>query len=365
MNILVDIGHPAHVHLMKCSINELVDHGHRVIVTTKDVPIIKRLLDCYHIPYIVLGKKGEGVVSKIVKQFGFDFKVWRIALRDHVDIATGTSMTIPRVSKFCKMKSINMDDDDDEVQPIAVKYSHPFSDVRLTPYAIHEHRKSPHAVFYHGTHELAYLHPNRFAPDPTVLEHAGLKAEDRFFIMRFVAFNAYHDVGASGVSMENQRKLIALLNPYGRVIITSEKKLLPEFESYRLPVPPEEIHSLMAYCSLFVGDSQTMTSEAAILGVPALKCNTFAGRLSVPNELEQKYGLCFSYHPRDFDKLYAHIEQLLAKEPAVLRQEWQEKRDRFLEEQIDVTAFFTWFIENYPESKKVMKEDPSYQYRFR
>lgn len=365
MNVLVDIGHPAHVHLMKHCIKELLDHGHLVIVTTKDVPIIKRLLDFYDINYTVLGTKGKGVVSKIVKQIGFDFKVWRIAVGNHVNIATGTSMTIPRVSKFCKMKSINMDDDDDEVQPIAVKYSHPFSDVRLTPMAIREHRRSSHALFYHGIHELAYLHPNRFTPDPLVLEHAGLKSGERFFIMRFVAFNAYHDVGASGVSIENQRRLIALLKPYGRVIITSEKELLPEFEPYRLPVPPEEIHSLMAYCSLFVGDSQTMTSEAAILGVPALKCNTFAGRLSVPNELEQKYGLCYAYQPCDFDKLYAHIEQLLAKDPELLKQEWWEKRKRFLDEHIDVTAFFTWFIENYPESQKIMKENPDYQYRFK
>ena len=51
-----------------------------------------------------------------------------------------------------------------------------------------------------------------------------------------------------------------------------------------------------------------MTSEAAILGVPALKCNTFAGRLSVPNELEQKYGLCYAYQPCEFDRLYAHVE---------------------------------------------------------
>lgn len=365
MIILVDIGHPAHVHLMKFCIKELVDHGHRVLVTTKDVPIIKRLLDFYDIEYIVLGRKGEGVFSKIVKQFGFDYKVWRIAVRNHVDIATGTSMTIPRVSKFCKMKSINMDDDDDEVQPIAVKYSHPFSDVRLTPGAIQGHRKSPYALFYQGTHELAYLHPNRFTPDPNVLETAGVKTGERFFILRFVAFNAYHDVGASGISIEQQRKLITLLKPYGRIIITSEKPLSPEFESYRLPVPPEEIHSLMAYCSLFLGDSQTMTSEAAILGVPALKCNTFAGRLSVPNELEQKYGLCYAYQPDDFDKLYAHTERLLAKDPEMLKREWQEKRQRFLDDHIDVTAFFTWFIENYPESKRIMRENPDYQTRFK
>ena len=156
-----------------------------------------------------------------------------------------------------------------------------------------------------------------------------------------------------------------MLRPYGRIIITSEKKLNPEFEQYRMPVPPEEIHSLIAFSSMLIGDSQTMTSEAAILGVPALKCNTFAGRLSVPNELENQYGLCYAYHPNDFEKMYGHVKSLLERNPDELHAEWQDKRRRFLDDHIDVTAFFTWFIENYPKSQKVMKEDPNFQYRFK
>ena len=163
--------------------------------------------------------------------------------------------------------------------------------------------------------------------------------------------------------MEQKRKLIDLLKPYGRVIITSEKEIEPEFEEFRLPVPPEEILSLMAYASMFLGDSQTMTSEAAILGVPSLKCNTFAGKLSVPNELEEKYGLCYSYLPEDFDRFYNHVKRLL--EDPITKDKWKEKRERFLSDKIDVTAFFTWFIENYPESLRIMKEDPGYQGRFR
>ena len=220
-------------------------------------------------------------------------------------------------------------------------------------------------MYYAGTHELAYLHPSRFTPDPKVLEKAGLHDGERFFIMRFVALKGHHDVGQQGLNLEQKCRLLELLKPHGRVIITSERSMEPEFEPFRLPVPPEEIHSLMYYSSMFVGDSQTMTSEAALLGVPAIKCNTFAGRLSVPNEMEKKYGLCYAYHPRDFYKLYSHVERLLQKSPTELREEWQEKRSVFIKEHIDVTAFFTWFIENYPESCKIIKENPQYQMRFR
>ena len=170
---------------------------------------------------------------------------------------------------------------------------------------------------------------------------------ERFFIMRFVALKGHHDVGQKGLSLEQKCRLLDLMKKYGRVIVTSERELEPEFEPYRLPVPPEEIHSLMAYSSMFVGDSQTMTSEAAILGVTALKCNTFAGRLSVPNMLEQQYGLCYAYHPDDFDKMYEHVKSLLERDPDELHAEWKEKQKRFLDEHIDVTDFFTQFIENF------------------
>jgi hypothetical protein len=36
-----------------------------------------------------------------------------------------------------------------------------------------------------------------------------------------------------------------------------------------------------------------------------------------------------------------------------------------LRDKIDVTAFMVWFIENYPDSVNIMKENPEYQDRFR
>lgn len=363
MNILVDIGHPAHVHLMKYTIKELVAKGHKVTISTKDVPIIKRLLEKEGFNYINLGKKGQGLFEKMLFQLKFYARMLRIIKKERIDIGTGTSMSIPLLSKLSRMKSINMDDDDDEVQSISVRFVHPFSDVRLTPDAILGHRKSKAALFYAGCHELAYLHPKRFVPDESVLARCGLKKGDVFFIMRFVAFQAYHDNGQYGLSKDQKKQIVELLSKYGRVIITSERELDPDFEPYRLPVPPEEIHSLMAYSSLFVGDSQTMTSEAAILGVPAVKCNTFAGVLSVPNELEYKYGLCYSYQPAEFDRFYERIQSLI--ESPDTHKEWEKKRERFLNDKIDVTAFFTWFIENYPESKTIMQNNPEYQLRFR
>ena len=346
MNILIDIGHPAHVHLFRCLADELKKHGHKLFFSVRNIPVALRLMDYYGMtPYVNLGKKKDGLLGKAETVVSQDAKMLRFVRKNHIDIGLSSGIVLGHVARLTRMKAFMFDDDDDAAEPLVVKYGHPMSTVVFTPDCIQ--RATEHAVYYAGTHELAYLHPNRFQPDPEVLRHAGIAEGERFFIMRFVAMKGHHDVGEAGLSMEQKQALVDLLRSHGRVIITSERTIEPEFEPFRLPVPPEEIHSLMAYSSMFVGDSQTMTSEAAILGVPALKCNTFAGRLSVPNMLEKQYGLCYAYLPADFHKMYAHVKQLLDSDPQSLRRDWQLKRQRFLDEHVDVTAFFTNFIEDF------------------
>lgn len=346
MNILIDIGHPGHVHLLHPLAEELTGRGHRLYYSVRDIPVAKRLMEHYSMtPWLDLGGKRDSLVGKALTVLRQDCRILQFVLKHHIDLGLSSGLVLSQVSQLSKMHSFVFDDDDDAAEPLSVKYEHPLSDVVFTPDCIH--RKTPHAVYYRGTHELAYLHPNRFSPDPAVLQHAGLAEGERFFIMRFVALKGHHDIGQQGLTLEQKRTLVELLQRHGRVIITSERVVEPEFEQYRLPVPPEEIHSLMAYSAMFVGDSQTMTSEAAVLGVPALKCNTFAGRLSVPNMLEDRYGLCHAYTPDHFDKMIAQMRSLLAMDPSALHDEWQKKREHMLQEMIDPTEFFVTQIEQF------------------
>lgn len=345
MNILIDIGHPGHVHLLHGVAEEMKKRGHKVFYSVRDIPVAKRLMEHYGMtPWIDLGGKKDSLLGKAQTVLSQDMQLLRFVRRNHIDLGLSSGLVLSHVSRLTKMKSFMFDDDDDAAEPLVTKYGHPLSDIVFTPDCIQ--RKTKHVVYYAGTHELAYLHPNRFTPDPSVLQHAGLAEGERFFIMRFVALKGHHDVGQAGLSLEQKRALVDLLKAHGRVIITSERAVEPEFEPYRLPVPPEEIHSLMAYSSMFVGDSQTMTSEAAVLGVPALKCNTFAGRLSVPNMLENKYNLCHAYLPERFEDMLAKIRSLLDMPPESLRAEWNNKRQQMLHEMIDPTEFFINHIEH-------------------
>ncbi|MDP1621136.1 MAG: DUF354 domain-containing protein [Bacteroidales bacterium] len=361
MRILFDIGHPAHVHLFKHAIWHLKRTGHIVLVTVKDIPLAKQLMDVYGIEYLDLGVKKDSFWGKGLYQLKYNLSLYNLVRRNKIQYGISSSITLPHVSRVTSLTSIVMDDDDDSIEPLFVTFGHAFSDSVLSPDSIK--RKTKHCTYYAGQHELAYLHPNYFTPDPDVIKEIGLSQSDKFFVLRFVALKGHHDIGQSGISFDQKLRLVELLKPHGRIFITAERELDPEFEQYRLPITPEKIHSLLYYATMFLGDSQTMTSEAAILGTPSLKCNSFAGKLSVPNELESKYSLCFSYHPSDFEKFYKHIEELLTKPN--LKHEWQHKRASFLADKIDVTAFLVWFVENYPDSRKIMKETPEYQERFR
>lgn len=361
MNILIDINHPAHVHLLRNAYKILVEKGHEVYVAVKEIPAAMKLLDLYGIPYINIGKKDDALAKKGLDQLTFDLRLLKIVRQHHIGLGIGSSINIPHVSRLSRMKSIILDDDDDKAEPLFVKFGHPFSDAILTPSAIR--RKSKKAVYVDSYHELAYLHPSRFTPDPAVLHEAGLEDGETFFLLRFNAFKAHHDVGAEGLSIENKRRLLRLLKTRGKVFITTERNIDDEFKPYQLSVSPEKAHSLMYYATMFVGDSQTMTSEAAVLGTPAMKCNSFAGRLAVPNELEQKYGLCYSFLPTQVEAFFNKIDDLLAM--SSLKDEWQSRRQRMLADKIDYTGFLVWFVENYPKSMKKFAETPGCQYDFR
>ncbi len=345
MNILIDIGHPAHVHLLHPLSDELRKRGHQLFFSVRDIPVAIRLMEHYGMtPYLQLGKKHDGIVGKAQDVIHQDAQLFRFVRMHHISLGLSSGIVLSHVSQLTGMKAMMFDDDDDAAEPLVVRYGHPMSHTVFTPDCIH--RKTKKAIYYPGTHELAYLHPNRFTPDPKVLQKAGLNDKERFFIMRFVAMRGHHDIGQEGLTIEQKRILVDLLKSHGRVIITSERPIEEEFEPYRIPVPAEDIHSLMAYCSLFVGDSQTMTSEAALLGVPALKCNTFAGRLSVPNMLEKRFGLCSAFLPTQFDDMCHTINQLLSIDSVHLHNEWQTKREVMLEMLTDPTEFFVNYIES-------------------
>jgi predicted glycosyltransferase len=158
------------------------------------------------------------------------------------------------------------------------------------------------------------------------------------------------------LSKKQKLELVALLKPHGKVLITGERSPEPELMPYQLKISPDKIHSLLYYATLFIGDSQTMTSEAAVLGTPALRCNSLVGKISYLEEEEKRYHLAFGFRPEQFDMLKEKVLELL--KDTTLGVTFRRRRARLLGDKIDVTAFLVWFVENYPESALRMQQDP-------
>ena len=195
------------------------------------------------------------------------------------------------------------------------------------------------------------------------MKKAGLKDGETYFVLRFNSFKAHHDVGVEGISVENKDRLLNLLLEHGKVFITTENDIDEKFKQFQIKIPPHKIHSFIYYSSMLIGDSQTMTSEAAVLGIPSIRSNSFVGKISYIEEEEHNYGLTYGFKPNDPDKMFSKINELLRM--TGLKEEWQKRRQKLLADKIDVTAFLVWFVENYPESVNVMRENPDYQYRFK
>ncbi len=335
MKILFDIGHPAHVHLFKHVIRQLKSLNHQVYVIAKDQLAITALLDNYKIEYTVIAKKETNLIAKVFSYFNVILQTFVFVRKYKIDIGLGVSMSLPLVGKLTSMKTISLDDDDQKQTPIFAFFAN-MADVVLTPDTLAFEKRNKRHITHPSYHELAYLHPDRFTPDENVLRKLQIKEDERFFILRFNSFTAHHDLNKQGLTYKQKLQLVEILKKRGKVFISTED-IDVNFEKYRLPLEAEEIHSAMYYAMMFVGDSQTMTSEAAVLGTPALKCNSFAGKLSIPNELEEKYGLCYAYQADDFDKMIGQIKVLLDRDN--LKEEWSNKRDRMLNERMDLSSF--------------------------
>jgi hypothetical protein len=160
-----------------------------------------------------------------------------------------------------------------------------------------------------------------------------------------------------------KNKAVKELSKYAKVFISSEGELPDDLKKYQIKIPPEKMHDALTFATLLYGESSTMASECACLGTPAIFHDN-KGR-GYTDEEGEKYGLVFNYSESIEDQnksLKKAIELLNATN---LKQEFQTRRKKMLADKIDVTAFMVWFIENYPESAKIMKENPNYQNRFK
>jgi len=343
MRILVDLGHPAHVHLFRHAIQEWRDRGHDVALAARDKDITTDLLQTLGCEYTVASRARSGKLGLFVELLEHDWQVFRLARRRRSQLLLGTSVSITHAAKPLRAQSIVFNEDDADVARTFARLAYPFADFIVTPRCVRGDYGQKH-VRYDSYHELAYLHPDRFTPDPTVREDLGLAKDEPFYILRFVSLAASHDWGEQGIDRDMRRRLYRRLSETGRVFISCEGEAQEWMGPHLFPLSPQRMHDAVFFARLLVGESQSMAMEAAVLGTPSIRCNSFVGRCSVLQEIEHEYGLTFGFRPGDAEEMLAAIPRILHESP---KHVWQERLDRLLQEKVDLTTWMVNFVESF------------------
>lgn len=343
MNVLFDINHPAQVHLFRHAIAELEERGHETLVTSREKEMTTRLLDAFGIDHVVLTERGEGVSGLVGEMLRREFKLLRVAQPFGPDaIISRNNPPAVHVANLLGARSVIVEDTDLStkldsalVRRAYASVTYPLVDITACPRSLdvpvpRERRRDV------DFQELAYLHPNRFDPDPSVLRRADVSPDDPYFVLRLAGWDAFHDVGHSGLSAAAVDELVSLLSEHGEVYVSSEAELPTDVDVQPIPVEPHQVHHLLAYADAYIGDSGTMSTEAALLGTPAVRVNTLAREddESVFVELEQEYELLHSFV--DEDEAITHVSDLVS-DPTT-GDAWGRRRKEMLSDKQDVTT---------------------------
>jgi uncharacterized protein len=355
MRLLIDIGHPGHVHLFRPMAQQLIEKGHKVLFTCRQKEFEIELLEAAGLEYVSFGKHFRTKTGKIYGLAKFNMKMFQTALKFKPDLfLSHGSLYAAQIAWLMQKPHVSMEDSGNWEQ---MRLYLPFTRHVLTPHELKEDL-GPKQIRYLGYHELAYLHPAVFTPDGNIRQLLGLAGGEPFALLRFVSWSATHDIGQGGLTRDTKLELVRVLEEKMKVFISAEGTLPEDLVKYQIRIPPEKMHDVLSQATLFVGEGATMASESGVLGTPAIYVNSLE---RCYNEDQEKYGTVYNF--RDSRGVIEKVKSLTA-DPG-LKEKTLKGRERMLREKINVTRFLVWFMEHYPESADIMLKEPDHQLKFR
>ncbi|HOI30219.1 MAG TPA: DUF354 domain-containing protein [Melioribacteraceae bacterium] len=350
MKVLFHLAHPAHFHLFKNVIKDLKYLNENVFITFNDKDILEDLIQKSELKDISIKLKARKTLltkKDLVLQFYEKiYSLYKILKKEKPDLVMGTSIIISIAGRILGIPNTIVNEDDFDIIKYTANIGYHFADKIICPEVCRTGKWEYKCIKHNSYHELSYLHPNHFTPDIRVVEKY-ISIDRPFSIMRFAKLSAHHDVGIKGINDNYAIKVIKKLENYGDVYITSERDIGPELNDYRLEINPLDIHHFLAFSKLYIGDSQTMAAEAAVLGTPFIRVNDFVNRISYLDELENKYNLGYGLLPNNAESIYELIDRILNSDYYELAR----KKQKMLDEKIDFSNYLTNYIKNFVRIK--------------
>lgn len=348
-SLVVEIAHPKHLLQFRHLIRALSD-AHSVEVIARDKDVVVDLLEQHRINYTGYGRNPRGMLRKLAGVPLTLAEYRKILRRVRPDFILSKSSPYS-VLLARTVGARTMIFPDSEGVPLNDRFVYPRADFMITPPNVEFDYGEKHFRLG-GVFEAGYLHPDHFRPDPQIWPQLGIDAGERFALLRFVAWNANHDVQRRGVDDADKSKLVRALAERMHVFISAEGRLDSSLEEHRLRLPASKLHDVLHAASLYFGDSQTVATEAALLGTPSIRCNSFVGISDMSNfkVLEADFGLLHNY--ADFGSAFERAESLADDEGA--KQAWEERRRAYFDVAGDVNEEMLEVVERLIRNLKHM-----------
>jgi uncharacterized protein len=344
LRIAVDITHPAHFHFFKHAIADWQSRGHDILILSRDKDLTLDLLDEAGLKHHCLSRVRKGMVGLGIELVQHSAGMLQAMIRHKSQVVAaigGTFIVYP--AKLLGIPSLVFYDTENAT--LSNRITYPAATRIYTPRAYRDDLGAKHER-YNGYQELAYLHPKRFTPDPAKLAVEGLQPDEPFTFVRLVAWGSHHDVHDYGV--KDVHNVVRRLEKYGRVLISSESPLPDDLKHYERKGRKGDVHHIMAYARLLFGESATMASESAQLGVPAIFLSTSSRGYT--DELQRKYQMVFNFNGEQAVETQAlDCAEAILSEPQLL---FRERYQHMMAEQIDVSAFIVDVVERYAAQSK-------------
>ena len=167
MKLLIDILHPAHVHFFRNFYTEMIERGHELLITARAKEISLELLENYGLPFKLISRQKTGTLGLASEMIKRTYRLSQIVGEFQPDAMTGImGPSIAVAGALHRVPAVVFYDTEFAAQ--TNWFTYPLAHSVCTPDCYQRKVPGTH-VTYAGYHELAYLHPNRFTPDPEKL----------------------------------------------------------------------------------------------------------------------------------------------------------------------------------------------------
>lgn len=333
MRVQVFTNTPAHAHLYKHAVTALRERGHDVLVMARDYGCTIDLLEYHGVAHVTYGGCETTKRSLFANLPAHYANIVRETRRFDPDVVMGMGAYAAHAGALVGAPVVLVLDSEPTSLDHAV--SRPFARALVTPASFRKDLGDRHYVF-DGFLESAYLHPSVFSPDPSIREELGVADDERFVVLRLNAFGSHHDVGRTGFTPAQRRQLVRSLADRATVFVSDESDAadLSDLPARSFDCHPGRLHDVLAAADLLVADTQTTVTEAALIGTPAIRSNSFVGEDDMGNFLAlEEEGLV--YNLASFEEVLTTASDVLANGTA---EAIRERRDRYVDGMVDVTA---------------------------